>query len=239
MDTDLKYSSTRDMDEISNLRERYARRRKRGVDTVHGRFFHYNFLAEAERDLRFAEIVRARFDDLGQRKVLEIGAGNGSNLLLFRKLGVPWAGLFANELLEECEESLCDNLPGATVLLGDAAELPYRAHFDVIVQCTVFTSILDDAFKQKLASRLLDMLTPDGLVLWYDFKYDNPGNADVKGIGKKEIRRLFARASSIEFHATTLAPPIGRRIERAYGLVNTVAPFLRTHLVAAIGAERR
>jgi SAM-dependent methyltransferase len=227
------------MDETSRVRERYERRETRGVDRAQAKHFRFNSLADAERDLRFEEIVRSRFGSLRDRRVLEIGAGNGTNLLLFRKLGAPWDGLFANELREERGDELRYNLPGATVLLGDATELPYRAHFDVVVQSTVFTSILADSFKQRLADKMLEMLTEDGVVLWYDFKFDNPSNADVRGIGKKEIRRLFARASSIEFHGTTLAPPIGRRLGRAYGLVNTIAPFLRSHLVAAIGAERR
>jgi hypothetical protein len=125
------------------------------------------------------------------------------------------------------------------VLPGDASELAFPGFFDVVVQSTVFTSILDDAFKRKLARKLLDLLAENGIVLWYDFTYDNPRNPDVKGIGKNEIRRLFAGASSFEFHHTTLAPPVGRRLQRSYGLLNTLLPFLRTHLVVAIGAERR
>jgi SAM-dependent methyltransferase len=222
------------MDEIARVRERYEHRKTSAPVQSHGTYFHYNYFTAVERELRFAEIVRKRFDDFGTRRVLEIGAGGGNNLLLFRRLGFRWENLYANELLEERVERLRYNLPGATVLPGDASELPFRAHFDIILQATVFTSLLDDGFKQKLAHKLLEMLNEHGIVLWYDFKYDNPRNSDVKGISRGEIRRLFDRAASIEFFSTTLAPPIGRRVGRAYGIVNTLAPFLRTHLVAVI-----
>lgn len=225
-------------DEVSRIRERYARRTASGIGQAQARHFHFDYFADAERDLRFAEIVRRRFGDLGARRVLEIGAGSGKNLLLFRKLGVPWDNLYANELLEERERELRSNLPGAHVLLGDASELAVPTTFDIIVQSTVFTSILDEDFKARLARKLLSMLAGDGVILWYDFAYDNPSNPDVKGIGRKEIRRLFAAASSIEIQSATLAPPIGRRVGTWYGVLNTLAPFLRTHLVAAISGRR-
>ncbi|MCZ7590362.1 MAG: class I SAM-dependent methyltransferase [Gaiella sp.] len=223
-------------DEVSRVKERYARRRASHVAEAQARYFHFDYFADAERDLRFAEFVRRRFDDLGPRRVLEIGAGSGRNLLLFRKLGVRWENLYANELLEEREDELRYNLPGGHVLLGDASALAVSTRFDIIVQSTVFTSILDDEFKQKLARKLLSLLTEDGVILWYDFKFDNPSNPDVKGIGRRELRRLFADAASIDIRSATLAPPIGRRVGAWYGVLNTFAPFLRTHLVAEVSS---
>jgi SAM-dependent methyltransferase len=226
------------MGEVDKIRERYDRRLTSDVDARNETYLTYNFLAQAERDLRFAEATRRRFDDLRSLKVLEVGAGNGNNLLLFRRLGVRWENLYASELQLHPASEAEYNLPGGTVLPGDALELPYANKFDVVVQSTVFTSILDDGFKQRFATKLLELAKEDGIVLWYDFKFDNPRNPDVKGIGKDEIRTLFAAAGEIEFAAVTLAPPIGRRVGRAYGIVNGLAPFLRSHLVAVIEARR-
>lgn len=33
---------------------------------------------------------------------------------------------------------------------------------------------------------MLIVLKNDGIVLWYDFRYNNPNNLDVKGIEKKK-----------------------------------------------------
>jgi hypothetical protein len=72
-------------------------------------------------------------------------------------------------------------LPGAIrILVGDAAEINLdQGPFDVVYQSTVFTSILDDDFQQKLADRMWALVKPGGGVLWYDFIYSNPRNPDV------------------------------------------------------------
>jgi hypothetical protein len=125
-------------------------------------------------------------------------------------------------------------LLSSNVLPGDALLLEFESYFDVVFQSTVFTSILDSDFKKKLAVKMFDMVKDDGLVLWYDFKYDNPNNKDVKGVGKNEIKELFPEAKKIIFHNVTLAPPIGRRVGKFYNVVNFLFPFLRTHIISEI-----
>jgi len=98
----------------------------------------------------------------------------------------------------------------------------------------VFSSILDYSVKEKLARKSYSMLIDGGCFIWYDFKYDNPFNADVKGISKSEVRRLFTDAVRIDFTNVTLAPPISRKIPKLYALVNFLFPFLRTHFVAVV-----
>ena len=81
---------------------------------------------------------------------------------------------------------------------------------------------------------MLKLVKPNGIILWYDFVYDNPNNKDVKGVSKQEIRQLFAKASKITIKKVTLAPPIGRRVGNLYGILNGLFPFLRSHVVAVI-----
>lgn len=127
-----------------------------------------------------------------------------------------------------------ENIPNANIYSGDALNLEFVDYFDVVVQSTVFTSILDFEFKTKLAQKMWDMTKEKGMILWYDFKYDNPNNSDVKGIKANEIKKLFLRSKNIEFHRVTLAPPIARKIGKFYNLINIMCPFLRTHTIAEI-----
>ena len=166
-------------------------------------------------------------------RILEIGAGSGDNLLFFKRTGIKWENIYANEIMENRVELLRENLPTATILPGNALDITY-GHFDVVFQSTVFSSILSPEMKVKLAEKLSEMTNSGGIILWYDFKYDNPANKNVKGVKKKEIRKLFPNAKKIEFHNVTLAPPIGRRIGKFYNFINTIFPFLRTHIIAAI-----
>mgnify|MGYP003990196331 FL=1 len=160
--------------------------------------------------------------------------GGGDNLIALKRNGFDWKNIYANELLEDRVEMLIKNLPNSNIYAGDASNLEFKNYFDVVFQSTVFTSILDIDFKIKLAVKMFDMVKDNGLILWYDFKYNNPKNPDVKGVGKNEIKKLFPEAKKIIFYNVTLAPPIGRRIGKFYNVFNFLFPFFRTHIIAEI-----
>ena len=105
-----------------------------------------------------------------------------------------------------------------------------------MLQSTVFTSLLDDAFQQRLAERMWRWVRPGGAVLWYDFSWDNPRNPDVRGVPLARVRALFPEGT-VHARRVTLAPPIGRAVVRvhpaAWRLFNAV-PWLRTHVLAWI-----
>ena len=155
-------------------------------------------------------------------------------MIALKRFGFAWDNIYANELLDDRVEILVKNLPNSNIYSGDALKLEFKNYFDVVFQSTVFTSILDFDFKQKLANKMFDMAKDDGLILWYDFKYNNPNNPDVKGVDKSEIKRLFSNSKKIIFHNVTLAPPIGRKVGKFYNLFNALFPFLRTHIIAEI-----
>lgn len=218
------------MSEIEEIKERYKRRKETNSSASS---FYAHFI-RCEREFKYLRILEKKFSDKASIKLLEVGAGSGDNLLGFKRMGLSWNNLTANELIEDRFVLLKNNVKTEKLLLGDASNLDFYEEFDVVFQSTVFTSILDDDLKFRLAKKLFDMTKAGGMVLWYDFKYNNPSNSDVKGVGKKEITKLFPSAKKLEFHSVTLAPPIGRRLGALYGVVNGLMPFLRTHIVAAI-----
>ena len=222
------------MDELDKIKERYETRKYK-TEVVLDKAIYYSWYMQVERELVYQEILQKKFgNDRSGLKVIEIGAGTGTNLYFFSKYGFALENIWANELLEDRFSKLKEDFPGINLDFGDASKLNYKDKFDVVFQSTVFTSILDMDFKKKLAHKMLEMTKENGLILWYDFKYDNPSNKDVKGVGKNEIRDLFKGAKNIKFHSVTVAPPIGRKINKLYNFVNTVFPFLRTHLIAEI-----
>ena len=223
------------MSEVDKIKERYARRLK--DDKVQQRNSNqvYGAHVKAEREAIYGRICNQYFPDLARVKLMEIGAGNGSNLVSFNKLGFTWENIFANELLEHRGQDLTQNLDAAaTVHIGDAMDLEYDNAFDIVFQSTVFTSILDFQFKRELARKMVEMVKDDGIILWYDFKYDNPNNPDVKGINRKEIEALFEGVGEFTYFNVTLLPPLGRHVGNLYNLLNRMFPFLKTHLVCVI-----
>ncbi len=173
---------------------------------------------------------------LADLDLLEVGCGAGDNLLELLRLGFTPARLVANELLPERAAAARCRLPAALRLLeGDALQVPMpNASFDIVLQSTVFSSILDAAFQQRLAERMWRWLRPGGAVLWYDFTFDNPRNPDVRGVPLQRLQALFPEGR-IDARRVTLAPPLARQVVRlhpaAWRWCNAL-PLLRTHVLA-------
>ena len=177
--------------------------------------------------------------DLGGLHITEVGCGAGGNLLELLRLGADPGKLTGLELLPERHAAARHALPAATTLwLGDAmqasADVLAPASQDVVLQSTVFSSLLDDEFQQRLAERMWSWLKPGGAVLWYDFVVNNPRNRDVRGVPLRRVRQLFP-LGRMAASRVTLAPPLARRVCRwhpaFYTLFNSL-PLLRTHVLA-------
>ena len=83
--------------------------------------------------------------------------------------------------------------------------------FDLVLQFTVFTSVLDSKLKRKMGAEMVRVLKPDGLIVWYDFHTNNPWNPDVRGVKKQEIIRLFP-SCTVKLQRLRLAPPMARLV---------------------------
>ncbi|WP_088278864.1 class I SAM-dependent methyltransferase [Ideonella sp. A 288] len=174
--------------------------------------------------------------DLSQRRAAEVGCGHGGNLLELLRLGFAPEHLRGAELLPERIAQARHVLPDALPLWqGDATQWPVPPGSQhLVLQSTVFSSLLDDAFQQRLADAMWSWVMPGGGVLWYDFTYDNPRNPDVRGVPLARVRELFPQAR-LRVRRVTLAPPIARAVCRLHPSLYTLCnwlPVLRTHVLA-------
>lgn len=193
----------------------------------------YSYNISKEREAVYDKIIRKQFSNIDKLNMLEVGVGTGGNLPFFIQLGIPNSNIFANEIMEDRVKLLKTNYPEISVIEGNAIEININQKFDIVFQSTVFTSILSDKFRKELAAKMWELLNDKGIVLWYDFIYDNPQNKNVKKVTKQEIKSLFPNANKFEFYSVTLAPPIGRRVGKLYFFFNQFK-FLRTHIIAVI-----
>lgn len=188
-----------------------------------------------------AERQRALLALLGAREragldVVEVGCGSGGNLQELLSLGFTPERLQGIELLPERLAQARAVLPPALRLIeGDASVVPVGPKSqDIVVASTVFSSLLDADFQQRLADAMWAWLKPGGAVLWYDFTVNNPRNPDVRGVPLARVHALFPQAT-ITHHRVTLAPPLARVVCRIhpglYGVFNRL-PLLRTHVLA-------
>lgn len=182
--------------------------------------------------------ARLGWHDLGTRRVLEVGCGSGGNLLELLRIGFAPSNLAGIELLPDRFSQAMQALPsGVTLMQGDAsiAKFPDESE-DIVLQATVFSSLLDAPFQWRLAQAMWRWVRPGGGVLWYDFTVNNPRNPDVRGVSVARIRELFPQGR-MQVQRITLAPPIARRVcalhPSLYSAFNAL-PFLRTHVLAWI-----
>lgn len=224
--------------EIEYVKERYARRRQISswtYDPLNPAV--YMSLQEKERAL-IRWIQWSGLASLHDKRVFEIGCGAGANLMQFIRLGFAPENLVGNELLEERAMIARHLLPEATqIILGDASALGLsEKSFDIVLQSTVFSSIIDDGFQRKLANSIWTLVKTGGGVLWYDFIYNNPKNPDVRGVSVRRIHELFPDAEVKVWHLT-LAPPISRLVTKIHPSLYTLfnmLPILRTHVLCWI-----
>jgi SAM-dependent methyltransferase len=144
-------------------------------------------------------------------RILELGCGSGGVLLEALSFGAAVETLHGADLLLDRVQLAGRTLPSVAFSCADGQRLPYAsASFDLAMQFTVFSSVLDDEVKANMARELLRVTRPGGLILWYDF-WLNPSNPQTRGIRPAEIRRLFPDCH-YQFERITLAPPLARRL---------------------------
>ena len=189
----------------------------------------YSRFTDAERTIKTKQLVKEFLQVTHKSTVLEVGAGQGGNIPLLREMGFNDQNIFVNELLAERIEGVKRNYPAIKIFEGDALQVDFNQKFDCVFQSTVFTSILKDEDRIALANKMWELLNPGGIILWYDFIYNNPANPQVKKVNIKEVKKLFSKANKTKIIKLTLAPPIGRRVGKLYNLFNV--PFLRSHIL--------
>jgi SAM-dependent methyltransferase len=232
--------------EAEAVRLRYARREARhdpaALDWRYHRLNPAALWPAQERERALARhLLRHVGGDTAQLstlRLLEVGCGTGGNLLELLRLGLAPQNLSGVELLPERHQTARGLLPAPVQLFwGDALELDWPpGHFDLVLQSTVFSSLLDDRYQQRLADQMWHWLKPGGAIIWYDFTVNNPHNPDVRGVPLQRVRTLFPQGE-FQSQRLTLAPPLARWAVKlhpaAYTALN-VLPLLRTHLLAWI-----
>jgi len=194
------------------IREAYERRKASGRSYSWFDAGHLFVIQELERCL-LATLQRHGMAALDSKQILEVGCGNGHWLREFIKWGAQPENLAGIDLLpDRIAQASRLSAPGVLLTCGSASQLDFAdGSFDIVLQATVFTSILDSELKMQLAREMIRVLKPNGVVLWYDFRFNNPRNPDVRGIERAEITRLFS-GCRVVLERVTLAPPLSRAL---------------------------
>ncbi|HLZ44590.1 MAG TPA: class I SAM-dependent methyltransferase [Gemmatimonadales bacterium] len=183
-------------------------------------------------------LTRYRALPLGEKAILEVGCGSGSWIHQLIRWGARPELVTGVDLLAERITRARQALPAAVHLeCANAAQLPFaNGAFDLVLQATMFTSVLDRELRRKIAGEMLRVLKSGGLIVWYDFSVNNPKNPDVSAVSKHEIKSLFP-GCRVELRRVTLVPPVMRwLVQRSWLLAYTMSYLspLCTHYLGGI-----
>lgn len=199
--------------ELTRMRRTYAEREARlaGRDRyalTNESYLYY--VQQRQRDI-LALLRQEGMLPLEGRRILEVGCGNGGVMLELLAAGAGASGLHGSDLLAERVRDAHATLPHLPLSCADGRNLPYADEsFDLVLQFTVFSSILDEALCYTVAEEMLRVVRSQGLILWYDF-WTNPTNRQTRGIRLEQIRRYFP-GCRYTVRRITLAPPLARRM---------------------------
>jgi ubiquinone/menaquinone biosynthesis C-methylase UbiE len=199
------------MRETDRIKDVYEKRDREGKRKLYALSNPASLFAAQQRERAILDVFsRFGIDDLSNLDVLDVGCGSGSVLRDMVRYGADPDKCSGIDLLPFRIEEAQRLSPNMHFQCNNAERLPYRdATFDLVLCFTVFSSILDPAMKRNLAKDIMRVVKPGGMLLWYDYHMNNPRNKDVRGVAKKEIRRLY-EGYGIELKRITLAPPLSR-----------------------------
>lgn len=218
--------------EFTRLRQHYRSRQKNNL---------YSFQRpeiQREQFTKFAMIARhmSHFgrDDLSGLSLLDVGCGTGNAILEFQLMGFSEKLICGVDLLEDRIAKCCKRVSQSCEIFAcNFLEFDFGDRkFDVIHQSVVISSILDSSLRESFAKKMASLMSENGMIISYDFRFNNPKNSDVRGLKPFEIRE-FWKEKTLRLEYLTIAPPISRYLPAVFFPLVDIRP-LRSHCLAIV-----
>lgn len=168
---------------------------------------------------------------LSGARILDVGCGTGDDLAWLCEQGADPALCLGVDLLADRIERARAVHPEIRFACADARALGAEdGSFDLVVANLVFSSILDREVAAALAGEMRRVLADGGALVWYDNRYPNPWNPNVRRYGLRELEQLFPGFRGRR-RSLTLVPQLARGLSRhSTSLVRLLSavPLLRT-----------
>lgn len=229
-------------DEISRIRLQYAQYRELGMMRGGSRWSWYDPMTALHRTsewLTFLDLLREAHLVLEEKRVLDVGCGNGRWLRAILDLGAAPAGVLGLEILSWRVEEARRLAPHIRFQLtsGVQLEIPDES-FDLVAQSIAFSSIADPALRITLAKEMQRVTSNNGYIYWYDLERTTEDALAVP----LDVEALFP-GWPVRTRRIGPYPTPGETIRPLRGLKALLVPFLNrlgypaTHRCCLLGPK--
>ena len=172
--------------------------------------------------------------DLSALRVLDVACGGSGFLHQLIDWGATPAHLTGSELQQDrLEHARLHTAPGVRWHLGQLDALP-KDSVDLVSAHAVFSAILDNALRRRLADEMWRVLKPGGWTMIFDVRYGNPRNGSVRKVSEVELLSFWP-TDERHYRTLILAPPLGRAMSglpwMLPELLAALLPPLRSHFI--------
>jgi ubiquinone/menaquinone biosynthesis C-methylase UbiE len=175
-------------------------------------------------------------------RVLDVGCGEGDSLWVLLRLGFEPSNLSGVDIQEEKIIQAKATNPLVNFEFADATSLRFNDEtFDIAMESMMFLQLTDDDVARRIASEMIRVTKPGGILLVSDWRYSKPGSKEFKGVSRKRIADLYQVGKQTRVRGTfrgALIPPVGRFLSKhlpsAYFAVHKLMPFLTGQVVTVL-----
>src|SRR6266513_162870 len=194
------------------------------------------------RDAALVRAMRWIKPDADSSRVLDVGCGEGDSLWVLLRLGFEPSNLSGVDIQEDKIIQAKARNPLVNFECADATSLVFRDEtFDMAMESMMFLQLTDDDVARRIASEMIRVTKPGGILLVSDWRYSKPGSKEFKGVSRKRIAELYQVGKQTRVRRTfrgALIPPVGRFLSKhlpsAYFGVHKLMPFLTGQVVTIL-----
>jgi len=194
------------------------------------------------RDAAIVRALRSINPNPQSARVVDVGCGEGDSLWIFLRLGFEPSNLFGLDIQEDKILKAKAANPLVNFECADATSLAFPDNtFDISMESMMFLQLTDDDIARRIASEMIRVTKPGGILLVSDWRYSKPGSREFKGVTRRRIRDIYlvgTRNQACHTFRGPLVPPIGRFVSHYlspfYFLVQALFPFSAGHTVTVL-----
>nr|MBP7654579.1 class I SAM-dependent methyltransferase [Candidatus Dependentiae bacterium] len=147
------------------------------------------------RELFFL-LNKCRIFNFENKKIFEVGCGEGGNLPLFLKYGIFEKDYYGADVIDYRLKIIKKKYQSSNIFSCDGRTLSLKdKKFDIVTQFFVFSSILEDDFCRRIACEMLRVLKDDGIIIWFDSYGKNNKTGITRQFDKNCIKNFFPDCS--------------------------------------------